>query len=261
MRPPVAVWTAGQTSQFLHSIRSHRLYAAFHLIALRGLRRGEAAGLRWCDVDLDAGIATIVQQLQQYDGQLVVCPPKTARSVRTIALDHTTVAALRGHAHRRTVEIVEAGPAYRDSGFVFTGQLGDPIAPDRLTRTFRRLTADAGLPPIRLHDLRHGAATLALAAGVDLRVVQDMLGHCSIVLTADTYTAVLPDVAHHAAEQVAALVLHAGRLVPGTNRQRRPVRQPLKPRPAAATVRSASRAHPARQVRHPNRVAHRPAAG
>jgi integrase len=256
VRPAVAVWTAGQTGQFLRAIRHHRLYAAYHLIALRGLRRGEAAGLRWCDLDLDSGVATINQQLQQYDGRIVVGPPKTARSVRTIALDRTTVAALR--RHRQALERLEGGPSYRDSGFVFTGLRGDP-APDRLSRTFRQLTVETGMPPIRLHDLRHGAATPALSAGVDLRVVQDMLGHCSIVLTADTYTSVLPDIARKAAEQVAALVLRAGRLVPGTNRPRRPVRQARRPRPVAPSPLT-SRAHPARQVRRPHHTGLLPAA-
>jgi integrase len=186
-RPAVAVWTATQTAQFLGSIEDHRLYAAFHLIALRGLRRGEAAGLRWCDVDLDGKTAIISQQLQQYDGRLAICPPKTPHSTRVIALDHTTIAALRVHQDRQQAEAHAYGPGYRPSGFVFTNLNGDPMAPDRLTRTFRKLATVAGLPPVRLHDLRHGAATLALAAGVDLRIVQDMLGHSSIVLTADTY--------------------------------------------------------------------------
>jgi integrase len=100
-RPAVAVWTAAQTAQFLDAIQSHRLYAAFHLIALRGLRRGEAAGLRWCDVDLDEGTALICRQLQPRDGRLTVCPPKTAHSTRTIALDRTTIAALRAHRSRQ----------------------------------------------------------------------------------------------------------------------------------------------------------------
>jgi integrase len=100
-RPPVAVWTAAQTAEFLHAIRGDRLYAAFHLIALSGLRRGEAAGLRWCDVDLDDGVAVISQQLQQYDGHMVTCPPKTSHSARVIALDHTTIAALRAHRARQ----------------------------------------------------------------------------------------------------------------------------------------------------------------
>ena len=102
--PAVAVWTAAQTAQFLRAIAGHQLYAAYHLIALRGLRRGEAAGLRWCDVDLDGKVAVISQQLQQYDGRLVVCPPKTPRSVRVIALDHTTAAALRAHRDRQRAE-------------------------------------------------------------------------------------------------------------------------------------------------------------
>ena len=160
-RPPVAVWTAQQTAQFLASIEEHRLYAAYHLIALRGLRRGEAAGLRWCDIDLDGKTAVISQQLQQYDGRLAICPPKTPHSTRVIALDHTTVAALRAHRDRQGAEAGAYGPGYRKSGFFFTNLNGDPMAPDRLTRTFRQLAAEAGLPPVRLHDLRHGAATLA----------------------------------------------------------------------------------------------------
>src|SRR4051794_32935272 len=114
----------------------------FHLIALRGLRRGEAAGLRWCDVDLDEGVAVICQQVQQYDGYLVVCPPRTARSARVIALDGTTVAALRAHCDRQRYERSRHGEGYCDSGYVFTGHNGDPMSPDRLTRTFQKLIAE-----------------------------------------------------------------------------------------------------------------------
>ena len=254
-RPAVAVWTAAQTAQFLRSIEEHRLYAAYHLIAPRGLRRGEAAGLRWCDLDLDGKTAVICQQLQQYDGRLAICPPKTPHSTRVIALDHTTVAALRAHRDRQQREAAANGPGYRVSGFVFTNLNGDPMAPDRLTRTFRQLTAQDGLPPVRLHDLRHGAATLALAAGVDLRVVQETLGHSSIVLTADTYTSVLPAVAHSAAEKVAMLIIRAGCLVPGTRRRRRKQGTRVRRRGGAGQGRAGrvrrSRAHPARQIGHP----------
>jgi integrase len=164
LRPPVAVWTPVQTARFLNAIRGHRLYAAYHLIALRGLRRGEAAGLRWRDIDLDTATAIISCQLQQYDGRLVLCPPKTVGSERAVALDRTTVAVLRAHRAAQDAERVALGDKYHDSGYVFTCLNGDPMAPDRLSRTFRRLSDQAGLPPVRLHDLRHGAATLALAA-------------------------------------------------------------------------------------------------
>jgi integrase len=249
-RPVVAVWTAAQTAQFLCGIEDHRLYAAYHLIALRGLRRGEAAGLRWCDIDLEGKTAVISQQLQQYDGRLAICPPKTPHSTRVIALDHTTVAALQAHRGRQQREAATYGPGYRVSGFVFTNLNGDPMAPDRLTRTFRALAAQTGLLPVRLHDLRHGAATLALAAGVDLRIVQEMLGHSSIVLTADTYTSVLPAVAHTAAEKVAALIVREGGLVPGTRRHRR--RQPKRAHRRGHVRQGGANPGPARRSRaHP----------
>jgi len=129
------------------------------------------------------------------------------------------------------------------------------VAPDRLTRTFTVLAAQAGLPPVRLHDLRHGAATLALAAGVDLRTVQDQLGHSSIVLTADTYISVLPDVARAAAEKVAALILRAGCLVPGTRypRRRQLGRGKRRRRTRSSPPGRRSRAHPGRQIGRPPR--------
>lgn len=106
-RPAAAVWTAAQTAAFLHASRDDRLYAAYPLIALRGLRRGEAAGLRWCDVDLQQGVAVIsqqIQQIQQHQGQLTACPPKIAASARVIAPGphhhHRVASARRPAAHR-----------------------------------------------------------------------------------------------------------------------------------------------------------------
>jgi integrase len=160
--PAAPVWLPAQTAWFLNSIRDDRLYAAYHLITLRGLRRGEAAGLRWCDVDLDGATAMICQQLQQYSGHLSVGPPKTASSERAVALDRTTVAVLRHHRAAQEAERTALGDGYHDSGYVFTGINGDPVAPDWLSRHFRKLAVGAGLPPIRLHDPRHGAANLGL---------------------------------------------------------------------------------------------------
>jgi integrase len=215
-RPAVAVWTAQQTAAFLRGIADDPLYGYYHLIALRGMRRGEATGLAWPQVDLDSGEVTICQQLQEHSGQPVLLPPKSVASVRTVALDWSTVAALREHRERQRTE--RGGD--RPDGFVFARPDGRPYSPGYLTHHFARLVAGLGLPPIRLHDLRHGAATLALASGADLKAIQDMLGHASIVLTADIYTSVLPEVARRTADGIAELIVQAGRYPPGSDQMR-----------------------------------------
>ncbi|GGK44046.1 hypothetical protein GCM10010124_41120 [Pilimelia terevasa] len=213
-RPTVAVWTTDQTAAFLKHVADDRLAAMWWLIALRGLRRGEAAGLRWVDVDLDAGILTIEQQRVANGSTVAVAPPKTAASRRLIALDQHTVRQLREHQRRQRAEQRTASRAWTASGYVFVTDTGQPLHPDFLTRRFRHLVHDSGLPPVRLHDLRHGAASLAHCAGVDLKAVQAQLGHSSIVLTADTYTSVLTDLLVHAAEATARLVLAAAKRNP-----------------------------------------------
>ncbi|MFI7455377.1 site-specific integrase [Nonomuraea sp. NPDC049714] len=205
----MAVWTEQQLATFLSGVAQDGLYAAWWLAALRGLRRGELAGLRWTDVDLQAAELTVAQQRVHADGQVVVGPPKSTASCRVVALDAETVRVLTWHRERQEELSATEEAGWQDSGYVFTTANGEPLRPDYLTGRFRRLVAASGLPPIRLHDLRHGAATLALAARTDLKVVQAMLGHASIVLTADTYVSVLPEVAHEAARETARLVLNA----------------------------------------------------
>lgn len=241
----VAVWTVQQTAAFLDFVAEDRLFAMWWLIALRGLRRGEAAGLRWVDVDLDAGVVMIGQQRLAYGHTVAVGPPKTAASRRTIALDRHTVHALRTHRRRQRAEQRAAGERWLDTGYVFTTTEGQPLHPDFLTRRFARLVQDSGLPPVRLHDLRHGAASLAHCAGADLKTVQEQLGHTSIVLTADTYTSVLHEQHVKAAAATARLVLAAACLVPGTRRRKRPVAGPRK----TAAPQPASRPKP-RRSRH-----------
>jgi integrase len=143
--------------------------------------------------------------LQQLGGRMVAGPPKSDAGRRVIALDKTTIAALREHRLRQEGERAAAGARRAGTGYVFTTRAGKPVGPDRMTRLFRKLVAASGLPPVTLHGLRHGAATLALTAGTDLKVVQDQLGHSTVVLTAGTYTSVLPETARAAAEHAAAL--------------------------------------------------------
>ncbi|MET9344917.1 tyrosine-type recombinase/integrase [Nonomuraea sp. NPDC003804] len=207
-RPAVAVWTAEQLAEFLAFARGDPLYPLWQLIALRGLRRGEAAGLRWVDLDLDRRELTVSRQLVHTDDGLIACPPKTAASRRIVALDPETVRLLRRHEQAQRQLL---GDAWNESGPIFARTDGSPVRPDYLTVRFHQLVQASNLPPIRLHDLRHGTATLALASGSDLRVVQGTLGHGSIVVTSDIYTSVLPEVYHRSAQAIVRLVLGKAR--------------------------------------------------
>ena len=196
LRPsPVMVWTPEQTGEFLDFIADDDLYAYFHLIAFRGLRRGEAIGLRWEDVDFAALAVTIAVQIIDDGGELSESAPKSDAGERVIAIDAETAAVLKRHRARQNQQRLAMGKAWVDTGRVFTQPTGEWLHPARVSDRFDRLVKDSGLPPVRLHDLRHGAATLALAAGVDMKVIQETLGHSSIVLTSDTYSSVLPQVA------------------------------------------------------------------
>jgi integrase len=137
-RSAVAVWTVQQLVAFLGFVADDRLYALWWLIALRGLRRGEAAGLRWTDVDLDHRMIVIGQQRIAYGHTVAVGPPETASSRRVIALDRVTARLLRIHLRQQRAEQKATGEAWQDSGYVFTTPEGAPLHPDYLTRRFHR---------------------------------------------------------------------------------------------------------------------------
>ena len=160
-RTATVVWTADQASHFLRFTTEDRLHPVFHLVLVTGLRRGEVTGLRWQDVDLDLGLLRIRQQLVQVGGAIHVGPPKTKAGFRTIALDAGTVLVLRGHAAAQNAEREAWGPAWQSSGHVFCRENGAPLMPGLMTRRFRTLVGQAGLPPITFHALRHTSASLA----------------------------------------------------------------------------------------------------
>ncbi|GAA3371291.1 tyrosine-type recombinase/integrase [Streptomyces sannanensis] len=204
---PVMVWTPKLTGSFLDQVADDRLYALWHLLVFRGLRRGEACALPWSEVDLEGGWIHINQQIVEVAYKTFGEEPK-ADSVRTIPIDRDTVAALRVWKKTQAKERKEwsGDNAWTESGRVFTQEDGTGYHPDWMSRRFKRLVEVLGLPPVRLHDLRHGSATLSLLAGTDIKVVQERLGHSSRQITSDTYTSVLPELMHAEAEALSSIV-------------------------------------------------------
>ncbi|WP_434593900.1 tyrosine-type recombinase/integrase [Streptomyces sp. A5-4] len=203
---PVMVWTPEQTGAFLDFVATHRLYAMWHLIAFRGLRRGEACGQPWSETNLDIHSLTVSAQLVQDGWDVETSEPKTDSGFRVVALDDDTVHVLQRHRKQQDADREEWASAWVDTGLVFTQADGSWLHPGKVTDLFERLVAASGLPPIRLHDLRHGAATLMLAAGIDVKIVSDTLGHSDTRITRDIYQSVLPHVGKNAAEATAKLV-------------------------------------------------------
>jgi integrase len=203
---PPRTWSASELDQFLAHVADDRLAAAWRVLAMTGLRRGELVGLGWDAVDLDAGRLAITRTLIEGKGAPRFSEPKTKRGRRSVALDAETVDTLRGHRERQLDERLAWGPAYRDHGLVFCRENGTPIWPRTFSRSFDHHVRDAGLPKIRLHDLRHTHATLALEAGVHPKVVQERLGHATIAITLDTYSHAIPAMQEDAAAKIAALL-------------------------------------------------------
>jgi integrase len=207
-------WTPEQCHTFLKHISADRLASLYHLILITGMRRGESVGLRWQDLDLDRASLSVNQQITDVNGRSMVSTPKTKRGERVVYIDAETVAMLRRQRETQYLERTAWGPAWNEAGLVFTREDGSPLRPEYATRHFQALAEDAGLPVIRLHDLRHTNASLALDAGVDLKVVSERLGHSQIAITADLYTHVNSGPGRAAAEQIARALRPTGPAVP-----------------------------------------------
>ena len=198
-------WGPKQLEAFLAFTANDRLHALWQLLALTGMRRGEACGLRWCDCDLEQGRIAICRALVPVARTVLVSEPKTARGRRSIALDEKTVAELRAHAERQAAER-ESAKNWTETGLVFVGRDGQALPPNSVSRCFVRAVRQAKLPQIRLHDLRHSHATLALRAGIHPKVVSERLGHATVAITLDTYSHAIPALQEEAASRIAGLV-------------------------------------------------------
>ncbi len=203
VRKEMQAWSPSEARRFLEHVDGDRLATRWSLFVTTGLRRGEVLSVRWKDVDLDRGVLA-VRQTYLISGKSTADfgEPKTAKGRRTVSLDADTVAELRRHRRHQLEERLVAGSEWGDHDLVFTDEMGSPLHPNRITIGFKRLAIAAGLPPIRLHDLRHTAATLALSAGIHPKIVSERLGHSTISITLDTYSHVIENLQADAADQI-----------------------------------------------------------
>ena len=205
--PEMTAWTPTQLRTFLAANQDHHHATLWHLAAMSGLRRGEACGLRWTDVDLDAGMLRVRRTLLASGQDVIEGEPKTRRSRRTVDLDASTVTMLRAHRREQLEQRMMMGAGFTDLNLVFAQPDGKPWHPGVITRAFdRRVRSMPDLPRIRFHDLRHGHASHLLAAGVNVKVVSERLGHSSVGFTLDVYAHVMPGQGAEAAAAAAALV-------------------------------------------------------
>lgn len=209
-RTEMQAWTPAQAQQFLSATAEHHMHALYVVALSTGMRRGELLGLRWADIDLNAGTLSVQRSLSWRSiTKYTFTAPKTARSRRTIHLSRAAIEALRAHKDRQTFARRDAGSAWADQDLVFCNAAGGPLDPTNQSTTFQRAAErvaaaakkaadEAGIkdappfPIIRFHDMRHTAASLLLAQGVHVKLVSEMLGHSTVSLTLDTYSHVIP---------------------------------------------------------------------
>ncbi|TQM11130.1 site-specific integrase [Pseudonocardia kunmingensis] len=210
------VWTPDQLRQFLATARSDRYFAMWMMFATTGIRRSEAAGALVKRLDLSARTLTVFETRVVAAGKAQTSDGKSERSRRMLALDERTAAELAARLRTLDAERAAFGDDYGGDGLLFCWPDGRPIHPDTITEQFNRLVDRAGLLPIRLHDVRHTYATMALRAGVNPKIVSERLGHATVAFTLDTYTDDVPELHHAAAEAVSSLFLESVTEEPAT---------------------------------------------
>lgn len=203
-------WTAEQVGAFLRHVVDDRLAAMWRLFLTTGMRRGEVAALRWQDVDLERATLAVRQTGNRLKGGVwTVGTPKgrgdAAAKSRKLSLDAGTVAALRAHRTRQLEERLAWGSDWQDVGLVFVREDGSPLNPTTIGHRLTTRAKQGGLPHLRVHDLRHTYATLALETGVHPKVVSERLGHANIGITLNLYSHVTEGMDRDAADRVAGL--------------------------------------------------------
>lgn len=205
--PEMKAWTSEDLGRFIQATSADRLAGAWRLLATTGMRRGELLGLRWSDVDLAAKRLRIVQTMTMTGDRPEVGTPKTRAGQRRVSLDEATLVGLKRWRKGQAEERLMMGAGWQgDHDLVVTEPDGTPVHPQVLTRRFQAITKQAGLPVIRLHDVRHSYATAALGAGVRVEVLSKRLGHADVGVTLRVYAHVLPGDDEDAANLVAGVL-------------------------------------------------------
>lgn len=210
-------WDRRHLRLFLSGSESDSLSPLWLILARTGMRRGEALGLRWRDVDLERGRVTIQQSVPLLNGAPIIQAPKTASGRRTIPVDQDVVQALKAFRKSWSATKLAADPTrWEDHDLLFCTALGRPLNPNNIARNYERIISTLNaerraddlpeVPRIRIHDLRHTHATLLLQEGVPVKVVSERLGHANIAITLNTYAHVLPDMQDQAVAAFAAML-------------------------------------------------------
>ena len=188
------MWDAATIRRFLDESKGTRYPHIFEFAVMTGMHRSEIAGLKWDAVDLESGRMEVVATLQQIPGHgLVTGAPKTKKSRRNFTLGPSTIELLRVAQGTQQLARIEAGPLWRETGYVFTRADGSPVQPDILTKNFRSMVRELAMPPLSFHGLRRAFATMALQAGMNPKIVSEALRHSNVTIILDTYSHVLPN--------------------------------------------------------------------
>jgi integrase len=206
-RREATIWDEEQVHIFLGQARGDTYYRLYRILLLGGLRPGEALALRWIDLSWLAGAVAVRRKFYRLGTRQVWGETKTHRQI-AVALDAETLEELRGLEQEQARDKRRWGEDYRDSGLIFCQPNGEPLHEENIAgRAFKALVRKAGLPMIRLYDLRHCHATHGAAAGVPIHVMKERLGHRKVTTTLQYYTHVLPDQDRAAAETIARRLL------------------------------------------------------
>ncbi|MGI5436196.1 tyrosine-type recombinase/integrase [Streptomyces shenzhenensis] len=217
---PVMVWSPALLGEFLDAAESDRLYPLFHVIAYHGLRRGEAVGLDWENVNYAGRTIGVAREIVRDGWTPVETAPKTEGSAAPVKIDRGTVEVLQAHRKRQLAERaarLEKRLPWTDTGKVFVQEDGTWLHPDSVSDAFQRIVEETDLPPINLRDLRHGAAALVKAGGGDLHDAKVKLRHSTIVLTSNTYMELFEEYEDELTEKAAAAVPRARKAPDGTS--------------------------------------------